>query len=266
MSNNYFNYKPKYPENTVTMEVKQEEKAENDVVEGLTSIIIPAHLKSYPLFHMTGNCIGSIREHTSKEATPYELILVLNGKPISEFKDYSETYCDKVIPLDENEGYSRAVNKGIRASSGEYIAIINNDVQVFDSWLSNLKACLIAGLDLVMATPMYGMAWARAVESRELTAKHEGEFIEDSFSGFRDFSCILTRRSLFDKIGLFGEQFFAYGEDLDLFKRMDQEGLKYASTKLVNTTHIIGATGIEVPEIPEIMNQSRELLKKKWGE
>lgn len=238
--------------------------------KGFTSIIIPAYINSYPIFHMTGHCIGSIREHTDRSKTPFEIILVLNGtKDSIKFSNLAETRCEKVIESEENLGYAKAVNKGIRCAKGEYIAVVNNDVMVFDNWLEDMQESLNIGLDLVMATPMYGKPYARATEAKELREKSfepAGKSLRDSFSDFRDFSCVLTRKNMFNEIGLFNEEFFMYGEDLDLLRRMDKAEKKYASTKRVNTFHIIGGTSSGMEKIPEIMNESKAKLKEIWGE
>lgn len=239
---------------------------EHFVLEGLTSIIIPVYIHNYSLMHYLGNTIGSIREHTDYTTTPYELIIVDNDSPLKDLKP-SDYLATKVILNSTNEGYAKAVNRGIRAAEGEYIAIVNSDVQVYDHWLDDmLDAVNIGGLDLVMATPMYGEPLARAVEANKKRSKVILSADNEVFSDFRDFSCVLMKRSLLDEIGLFDEQFFMYGEDLDFLRRMDQASKKYASTKLVNTHHIIGATSTSLSTTPEIMNESKQKLKDKWGE
>lgn len=256
----------------LTPEIKAypEQVAENtpsiEPIKGLTSIIMLAHFNSYQAFHTTGNAIGSIREHTDKEKTPYELILVQNGETGIGFTEdnFKDTYADKVIPNKENLGYAKAVNQGIRISSGEYIAVINNDVQVFDHWLEDLQEAL-QHVDLIQAYPMYGIPYGRAVESRTLREETLDKTVEECLDDFKDFSCILTRKELFQKIGLFDEQFFAYCEDLDLIRRIEKEGGKVASTKRVRTHHIISMTGSTLADTPKIMDESKEKLKAKWG-
>lgn len=234
--------------------------------KGFTSIIIPAYINSYPIFHVTGNCIGSIREHTDRSKTPFEIILVLNGtKDSIKFSNFAETKCEKVIESEENLGYAKAVNKGIRCARGEYIAVVNNDVMVFDNWLEDMQECLNNGLELVQAIPLYGVPFGRAVESREEREKFKDKPIQESFSDFRDFSCVLTRKALFNKIGLFDEQFKMYCEDLDLVRRIEENGGKVTSTRKVRTHHIIGLTSSTVLDTPEIMNESKQKLKDKWG-
>ena len=41
---------------------------------------------------------------------------------------YPET---KIIQLDDNYGFSRAVNEGIRRSKEPYVILLNNDTEVF---------------------------------------------------------------------------------------------------------------------------------------
>jgi cellulose synthase/poly-beta-1,6-N-acetylglucosamine synthase-like glycosyltransferase len=254
-------YEEKAPEEEIDSAPKETPE------KGLTSIIIPAAWIHYPAFHYTGNCIGAIREHTDKEKTPYEIILVINGKTGISVDRFEQTYADKVIQLEENVGYAKAVNRAIRVAKGEYIAIVNNDVQVFQNWLADMQLCLNQPdqLDLVMATPMYGEPFARAVEALEKRNKHFGKQVHETFDNFIDFSCILTKKEVFQEIGLFDEQFFMYCEDIDFMRRMEKADMKYASTKLVNTAHIIGATSSAIKDMPEIMNDSKEKLKKKWG-
>jgi GT2 family glycosyltransferase len=273
--NSYFNPKPKGTfgkgsSDDETVEFKTYDKTdefEQPNVKGLTSIIIPAYFLTYPLFHQTGNCIGSIREHTDPLKTPYEIILVINGNTGIGFKqeDYKNTYADKVIQNEKNEGWTKAVNQGIRVAKGEYIAIINNDVQVYDYWLEDFMECLNeGGLDLVMATPMYGKPFARATEAFMLRQDTMTLGIGETFDNFRDWSCVITRKDLFRELGTFDEEFFVYGSDLDFLKRMDATGKKYKSTKRVNTHHIIGSTSSGMEETPDLMNDAKELLKKKY--
>ncbi len=259
------------------IEFKQYEEQnakEHTTIPGLTSIIIPAYFNSYPVFHYTGNCIGSIREHTDSSLTPYEIILVQNGETGIGFteKNARDAYTDKFIFNKENLGYAKAVNQGIRCANGEYIAIVNNDTMVFNHWLEDLQKCLQVenGPSLIQAYPMYGMPYARAKQSQQLRNETiiEGSIdnITKTFDDFRDFSCVLTTKELFNKIGLFNEEYFAYGEDLDLVRRIEKAGGTVKSTKRVRIFHVIGATSTLMPETPEIMNKAKEKLKADWGE
>ena len=230
----------------------------HEIIKGLTSIIIPIYLKSYPLFHNTGNTIGSIREHTN---LPYEIVVVDDASPI-QLPDPSMYKAEKYTRNPENEGVTKSWNKGIRISQGEYICLMNNDVMVFDHWLEDLQESL-KYKDLIAATPMYGEPFARAVESAKRREKYQG-MIGESFSEFEDFSCVLAKRDLFNELGLFDERYLNYVQDVDFKRRMKEAGKTYASTKKVATFHIIGATSGEIKETAEIMNEDKKQYKEKW--
>lgn len=240
-----------------------EEKVEvHTIVEGLTSIIIPTHLNSYQMFHLTGDCIGNIRTYTDNLKTPYEIILVLNGKTGIRI-DMDKTYADKVIENEENLGYAKAVNQGIRVSQGEYVVLMNNDIKVYDHWLEDLKDASEYA-DLVVATPMYSRdePWKRGVEANQLREEQMRVPIENTLSDFEDFSCAFIKRGVFDQIGLFDEQFFYSCEDVDFKRRMKEKGLTYKSSKRCNVHHVGSATDIDGK--PEIMNESKDKFKQKW--
>lgn len=260
-------------QNNIKIPAQKQEGRTLEVKKGFTSIIIPVYLNSYPVFHYTGHCIGSIREHTNRVKTPYEIIFVQNGSReeggvVEEFNQpsYKQIHCEKFIANKKNLGYAKAVNQGIRIAEGEYIAIINNDTMVFDHWLEDMQEALNNGLDLVMAQPMYGMPFARAIEANQFREEALGKSVSECFDAFRDFSCVLTKQEVFQKVGLFNEAFFAYGEDLDLIRRIEKASGRVASTKRTRIYHCIGATSSSMPETPEIMNQSKEKLKEIWGE
>lgn len=256
------------PKEEIALKVYEEDTTapKLEPVKGLTSIIMPVYWIHYPSWHFTGNAIGSIREHTDKLKTPYEIILVINGNKEATIKmeDLKLTYADKVITNDENFGYAKAVNQGIRISQGEYIAVINNDVQVFEHWLEDMQEALKHAA-LVMATPMYGMPFARAVEAKMLRDITLEKTIEQTFSDFTDFSCAITTKKLFTELGVFNEEFFMYCEDLDLIRRIQKDGRKAVSTKRVNTHHITSATASGVADTSDIMNESKAKLKEIWG-
>ena len=242
--------------------VEEGEKKLHVIQEGLTSIIIPAFFNSYQMLHLTGDCIGQVREHIDKEKTPYEIILVINGGGVVKL-DPNDTHTDKVIENPENMGYAHAVNQGIRVSEGEFIAIVNNDVKVYEHWLEDLQEGL-KYKDLIMATPMYSRTdpFMRGVESREIREAQMNLPIEESLSEFQDFSCVLAKRMVFDTVGLFDETFFYSCEDVDLLRRMKEKGLTYASSKRVPTHHISSAT--DLPGKGKILDQSKETFKEKW--
>lgn len=236
----------------------KEEGFEHKTIQGLTSIIMPVYMVNYSLFHYTGNAIGSIREHTKRES--YELIIVDDGSPIKPPNNLAY-YADKVIVNEKNEGVTRSWNRGIRASFGEYIVMINNDVQVFEGWLETMKGVIDRGeADLVMAHPMYSLTepFARAVESKAVL---DGTKKFDPLS--RDFSCVMFKKALIDELGLFDEDFVTYCSDIEFFDRMTAHGKKYVMCDKVAVHHVSDATGFAVEKTPDVMNKDKETYERK---
>ena len=246
----------------ITTSKTSSEGTPHTIIKGLTSIIMPIYLVGYHLFHYTGNAIGSVREHTDPKSTPYEIVLVDDGSP-NKLPSPSQYNAEKYTKNEENEGVTKSWNKGIRVSQGEYICLLNNDTMVFDYWLEDMQEAL-QYLDLVMATPMYGEPFSRANEAIKKRFVNMGEMTGETFSDFKDFSCVLMKRSLFNEIGLFDESYRSYCSDTDFLRRMKEAGKKFASTKRVNIFHVIDATGASIPETPDIMNKDKATYAEKW--
>ena len=236
------------------------------MIKGLTSIIIPVCNTDYAPAHYTGNYIGSIKYFTKQ---PYELIVVDNASTVELGGLVWPKVVDLYIKLKKNTGYTGGMNKGIKVAKGEYICLMSSDVEVYEHWLEDLQEAL-KHVDLAMATPMYDLPYGRAKEARLRRNKwkkntNDHQWLRD----FRDFSCVLAKKELFDKIGLLDEKLGSYSEDIDFVFRMQEKGLVAKSTKRCNTHHVGMASGYVLmnqgEKLSEQMNKNKEYLKKKWG-
>ncbi|MBQ8956332.1 MAG: glycosyltransferase family 2 protein [Lachnospiraceae bacterium] len=104
----------------------------------LVSIIIPNKEHESDL----RRCIDSIMLRSSYEN--YEIIVVENGSTSPEIRSYYEEL--EKAPgikikevLQERFNYSELINKGVEASSGEYILLLNNDTEIVTrDWIEEL--------------------------------------------------------------------------------------------------------------------------------
>ncbi|WP_312994434.1 glycosyltransferase [Chryseobacterium flavum] len=96
------------------------------------SIIIPV----YNQIRYTLNCLYTIEQHDkniSKE------IIIINDNSSDETLEYlNKIKGITIINNVENLGFLRNVNKGIQASKGEYIYLLNNDTEVQENYLGSL--------------------------------------------------------------------------------------------------------------------------------
>ena len=187
-----------------------------------------------------------------------ELIVVDNGST-DESLAIAQSYQGRpgytLIQNDTNTGFSHAVNQGIRAAKGEYVALFNNDAFAEPDWLENLIAAAEQDGRIFAVSSLM----IRHFE-REL-ADDAGDYV--TLLGFackrgdgmkasryqkpgRVFSACggaaLYRKSILDEIGLFDETFFAYYEDVDISWRANSLGYKNVYCPTAKCYHICGAT------------------------
>ncbi|MEG1782017.1 MAG: glycosyltransferase family 2 protein [Oscillospiraceae bacterium] len=189
----------------------------------------------------------------------YEIIIIDNGSTdksmeiINECKGRFENFT--VIENSENTGFSFAVNQGIRLSQAQYAVLFNNDAFAQPDWLSQLVAVAdtdetifsVASLmiqhynrdlcdDAGDYVPLFGWTCKRGDGlSKDRYTKQERIF---SACG----GAALYRKSILDKIGLFDENFFAYGEDVDIGWRANSLGYKNIFNPKAICYHICSAT------------------------
>jgi GT2 family glycosyltransferase len=168
-----------------------------------------------------------------------ERILVDNGSTDGS-RPWLRTRCAgkwRLIELPTNRGFAGGVNEGIRIARGEFVALLNNDAVAEPDWL----AALASG----MADPTVGMAASRIYfyDRRQVIDKVGHLFYPDGLNRgrgagevdlgqfdrevevlFPDGCAAMYRGRMLEDIGLFDEQFFAYGDDADLGLRARWRG------------------------------------------
>ena len=167
-----------------------------------------------------------------------EVIVVDNGSRDESLAVAAELGA-RALLLGSNQGVSRALNRGIEAAAGDWIALVNNDVELAPDWLASLLAGALraeawfatgkvfnaARRDLLDgagdAVCRGGAAW------RLGHGKQDGPaFSVSRPTFFPAATASLFRREFFDRAGLFDEAFFAYLEDVDLGMRAATLGLR----------------------------------------
>jgi len=181
-------------------------------------------------------CLGSLREQTWKDV---ETILVDNASSDGSVNLAERNFPEvRVIPLKENRGFSAAVNAGIRASGAEHVALLNPDTELEPGWLEALvraadrhpEAALFASklVDFTDRRVLDGAGDALRRSGLPYRIGHgeldRGQFEREGFVFGACAAAALYRRMLFEEIGLFDEDFFAYCEDGDVSFRAQLAG------------------------------------------
>ena len=157
-----------------------------------------------------------------------EVIVVDNGSRDGS-ADAAQARGARVLSFPARLGVSRALNVGIQAAEGEWIALLNNDVEPAEDWLERLLdaaqqtgAWFATGKTLNLARPEEidgaGDAVCRGGAAWRLGSGRPDSplFGRRRRTFFPSATAALFRREFFDRVGLFEEAFFAYLEDVDL--------------------------------------------------
>ena len=213
----------------------------------LSIIIVNYNVKEF-----LQNLIHSI--HKAAQNLQYEIIIIDNASSDGSVEFISEKFPGiQLIANSQNLGFGRANNQGLKIAKGKYFLLINPDsivsedtfikmISFFESHPSvGLAGCKILNPDGTLqlacrrsfpgpwtsfckVTGLSSLFPHSSLFARyNLTYKDENKSYEvDAISG----SFMMVKREVYEKIGGFDEDFFMYGEDLDLCYRIQKAGYK----------------------------------------
>lgn len=211
----------------------------------VTVIIVNYRVKYY-----LAQCLHSVVK--AMEGIEGQVIVVDNDSQ-DDSVDFNRQLYPQVrfIENKENMGFARANNVAIRESDSEYVLLLNPDTIVNERLL---RDCI----DLLDGNPAIGAAGVRMLCENGWFAPESRRGVPTPFTAFckmvgltrlfpqsRVFgryymkyldefaatpieiisgACMFIRRSVLDECGLLDENYFMYGEDIDLSYRMLQTG------------------------------------------
>lgn len=233
------------------------------------SIIIP----SYNTKDITLQTIQSVKKHLDNVSA--EIIVVDNASTDGSREMLAEQNVTAIL-LDENVGFSKANNIALKQAQGTYILYLNSDMIIDDVDFNALKHyldthpkigaltvtvnltptsidpashrgfptvwrsfCYYAGLEKTLGKlPLLSYLFGGYhLTHLSLDSVHE---IDSPTGAF-----FLTRKSLMEELGGFDEQFFMYGEDLDLAYRIKEKGYTIIYYPKYHVTHLKYQSGMQ---------------------
>lgn len=218
----------------------------------LSVIIVNYNVKYY-----LDQCIRSVLRAFEEMNTPAEIIVVDNHSADGSVDYLEQRYPQKLYPMvrfvrsTHNLGFARANNIAIRQSRGEYVLLLNPDTIVGEDVLKASVDFMDAHEDAgAVGVRMLGAQGRRAMESRRGLPTPMVSFFKmlgfcnrwphhrlfgKYYMGYLPWDepcqievvsgayCMLRRKAL-DEVGLLDEDFFMYGEDIDLSYRVLKGG------------------------------------------
>lgn len=194
-----------------------------------------------------------------------EIIVVDNNSVDRSVEMVKEKFPEAtLIANKQNTGFSKANNQGIRISKGEYILLLNPDTVIEEDTLlkcvkfmdehpdaGGLGVKMVDGKGIFLPESKRGLPtpWvafskvfglsALMPKSRLFGRYHLGYLGEDDINEVEILSgaFMLMRKTTLDKIGLLDEEYFMYGEDIDLSYRIIKGGYKnyyFPETRIIH--------------------------------
>ena len=197
----------------------------------------------------------------------YEIIVVDNNSNDGCIQMINDHF-PKVtgISNSKNLGFGAGNNVAIKQAKGEYILILNPDVAVIPEEITKLYKFLTGRSDIALVgprllnpdgsiqsssfrfpstlMPIYSRTALKRISlfKKKLDSYRMEDFDHNSTSPVHWLvgGCLLFKKSVFIKIGMFDERYFMYYEDIDLCRRLWERGFKvyyYPGAEMVHYHH-----------------------------
>ncbi len=188
-------------------------------------------------------------------------IIVVDNASRDDSVAVAKKYGAEVIQLPRNVGFGRACNVGWKSVPSEYVLFLNPDVLIDKAvieeslrFMDSNEGIGLMGIRLVDGKGNYLKESQRKVPDvatafKKLflpwTSKHSGYYYEDE--ELRDVEALagafmLARRQALEEVNGFDEDYFMYGEDIDLSQRIKQKGWRVVYNPNIEAIHFKGAS------------------------
>ena len=248
------------------------------------SLVIPTRDR-FDLLRQTVETLVHLTDYTD-----FEIVIVDNQTQEKDALDYLlelEKANIAVVVRDSGDfNFSRLINKGVQASSGQLICLLNNDVEIVSSaWLAELVACSqLPGVGAVGArlwfptgTLQHGGVVLGLGPSRIAGHSHKGlpkgspgylgrATYHQFFSAVTG-ACLLVSRGNFDSVGGFDENLEVGYNDVDFCLKLGAIGLRNVWSPVASLIHHESASrGYDTsPDKIRRASQEAYYMKDKWG-
>ena len=180
-------------------------------------------------------CFGSLLD-LNYPKNRIEIIMVDNGSTDGSLEYTKKGFPGVKIIVNKENNYARANNLGIKMAKGEYVALINNDVEVDKDWLIKLveTAEKDSSVGAVGSKILFPDGSVQSVGHAEFPNFYWCDigFMDKDSGKYTDIKevvsicgcSVLYRKKCLDEIGLLDEDFNIFVEDVDMAIRCRNKG------------------------------------------
>jgi GT2 family glycosyltransferase len=194
---------------------------------------------------------------TRQSSRDFDVTVVDNGSTDNSVKYLRDRWPEvRVVELPDNTGFPAAINRGLAASRGQYVALLNNDVELSPDWLELLTAELERdpGVGFVTGKIMrhddHGVLEQAGqdfftcghFEPIGLDRRDTGQYDERRATTIATAAAVLYRREALEAAGGFDDDYYLYCEDADACLRMLLSGFSGLYLPEPKAFHVRGGT------------------------
>ena len=196
---------------------------------------------SYNVRQLLAACLDSVKKSLGDIDGD---IYVVDNHSTDDTAEYIPSHYPEIhfVANPDNRGFARANNQAVRMSDSEYVLLLNTDTVVYENTLRGV-------LDFMDAHPEAGGAGVRMLDRNGRPAPESRRAIPTPWVAFLKMlgrsrryymshlpwdaparievisgAFFLLRRKALEQVGLLDEDFFMYGEDIDLSYRLLKGG------------------------------------------
>ena len=183
----------------------------------------------------------------------------------------------KQVVLDQNYGFAKGYNLGLKSIEADLYCLLNNDVAVSENWLSPIQEAFKDG-KLAIAQPLllqydqrqffeyagaaggfvdrYGFPYCRGRLFDQLE-ENKGQY-KTTHCFWASGACFFIRRSVWKELNGFDDDFFMHQEEIDLCWRAFNQGFK---TKCISSSQVyhLGAASLKPSPLKTFYNHRNSL-------
>lgn len=217
-------------------------------------------------------CVASVQAET--RGIDYEILVIDSGSFDGCGRMLRETYPQvRFIQSETNVGFGRANNAAFQVSRGRCVLFLNPDTEIVASAINTMYGCLqtlpeagAIGCKLVNANgsvqtsciqsfptilnQVLDAEWLRTRWPKSglwgIAPLYDGDCgpkVVEAIAG----ACVMLKRDLLERVGLFSEEYFMYAEDIDLCYKVRQIGHKNYYLPEATVVHYGGGSSEKAP-------------------
>ena len=193
----------------------------------------------------------------------FELIIVDNASTdgsLDYLKSLNTDFPLRIIKNDENQSFSKANNDAVKVANGDYVLLLNNDMEPTYGWLNEMMGVMlnnenVGSVGAKLIFPFYSYENEKSFkiqhagdiftnDKRDVFLAYNQHRGSDPFFPKANFTrkcisvtgaCILIQKSVYEEVGGLDEGYFYGYEDVDFSLKLYQAGydVYYCSSALL---------------------------------